>query len=688
MACLKIAFFLNDKELSSKLSSHINLSEYEIVEEVLYEENHIAIPPYSKLVVTDINSMNEFTQNVKNSLFCSKDYFLFLNTSLSEIKSNFKEIDLSRIDFLTPEYKINEVSSRIQLLSEKVSNENRNQDIDYSNSFFRNAVDGFIVMTLSGYVLEANDSFCEILEWSREELLNKSISNIDANHNERSFAKFWKSKPLNKQYILESMHLTKSGKQIPVKVCTWKESKTEETLIFGIVKFNTNSRKDDIEIIENDFKYRKMFEENSSIMLLINPLTGEINDANDSAVEFYGYEYEELTSKTIYDINMLSQEEVRNEMQKARSGNKKKFVFKHLTANNEIKDVTVFSNRIKIKGQELLYSIIHDVTKEIKAEQALIKAKETAELYLDMAGSFFVNIDKYENITMINQKALEILGYERSEVIGKNWFDLCIRDIERPVIRKIFRSIVNGEIEHNDRYENVIVTKDGKIRTISWQNTYIKDDNDNITSVLSSGIDITHRIEAERTLKENEDLLRTLVENQEDAIVMINNDFDFLFVNPSAANLFDFSIDSMKGKKISDFFTPRDIDILTSNIDRMILMGKSSFEIPLYKYDRTIPLLVTITPRKNKEGKLTGIYLVLRDFSEQKEILRRLENQKKIKPDLIPICASCFKIRSEESKWQSPSDFLSQKVPELKFTHSICPDCQKKLYPNINFPDI
>ena len=139
--------------------------------------------------------------------------------------------------------------------------------------------------------------------------------------------------------------------------------------------------------LEKSEKFCRSFFENShSIMLIIHPETGNILDANRTACEYYGYTKLELTNMKIMDINMLSEDQVFEKMQEAQRGQQKHFTFRHRLANAEIKDVEVFSGPITRDGEEVLYSIIHDISERkthererehliTKLEQALAEIK-------------------------------------------------------------------------------------------------------------------------------------------------------------------------------------------------------------------------------------------------------------------------------------------------------------------------
>ena len=68
---------------------------------------------------------------------------------------------------------------------------------------------------------------------------------------------------------------------------------------------------------------------------------------------------------------------------------------------------------------------------------------------------------------------------------------------------------------------------------------------------------------------------------------------------------------------------------------------------------------------------------------EREELVVRLQDElAKVKTlqGLLPICASCKKIRNDEGYWERIEEYIKQRSA-VDFTHGICPECAKKLYP-------
>jgi PAS domain S-box-containing protein len=106
------------------------------------------------------------------------------------------------------------------------------------------------------------------------------------------------------------------------------------------------------------------------------------------------------------------------------------------------------------------------------------------------------------------------------------------------------------------------------------------------------------------------------------------------------------------------------------------------------------------TQRITKDGKILDIWLVLtclkddsgviesvatteRNITEIKNEQRRQENEVKTLMGLLPICASCKQIRDDEGYWHQIESYIRDHS-EVEFSHGICPECTKKLYPGYN----
>ncbi len=144
-----------------------------------------------------------------------------------------------------------------------------------------------------------------------------------------------------------------------------------------------------------------------------------------------------------------------------------------------------------------LRGIIIDLTGIKQAEEIVKREKEKAELYLNKAGVMILALNTLGNVTMINRKGCEILGYSEADILGKNWFDNFIPGRSAVEVKAIFGQLIRDEIGNFESVENLVLAKNGEEKQVVWHNTVLKNDEGQVVSVLSSGEDITEIRRAE-----------------------------------------------------------------------------------------------------------------------------------------------------------------------------------------------
>lgn len=144
-----------------------------------------------------------------------------------------------------------------------------------------------------------------------------------------------------------------------------------------------------------------------------------------------------------------------------------------------------------------------DITARKQAEEALLGSCKRAQQYLDIAGVAFIALNTGGEITLINKKGLEILGYREEELLGKNWFKVCMPARMMDEVLDVYHQLIRGEIEPVEHYENPVLRKDGTERIVAWHNSLLRNPSGEIVGILSSGEDITERKQAEEALQES-----------------------------------------------------------------------------------------------------------------------------------------------------------------------------------------
>lgn len=215
---------------------------------------------------------------------------------------------------------------------------------------------------------------------------------------------------------------------------------------------------------ESEERFRTIFKEDRSIKIVIDQKTGKILEANDAAFEFYGYP--DLTSKYIFEINMLPKQKVRIAMNKAIKKSFNKFIFKHKLASGEVRDVEVFSTPMKIDNSDVLFSIVFDITERNKIEAALKNSEQKLKEAEKIAhiGNFQINFQTGE-ITL-SEETFNIFGidYKKDKVSSLNEFFKIVH----PEDKKMLKEKIEKSLKQKNRLKLTyrIIRKDKKQRFI------------------------------------------------------------------------------------------------------------------------------------------------------------------------------------------------------------------------------
>ncbi len=208
---------------------------------------------------------------------------------------------------------------------------------------------------------------------------------------------------------------------------------------------------------ESEARYRAIFEDNLAVKLLIEPTTGAIIDANQAASDFYGYPLDTLRAMSITDINVLPPDQVRTEMEHARLRQDKYFIFPHRLASGALRTVEVYSSPIKVNGQPMLFSIIHDITERKEAEEALRQAEYFTRCILDSLPAHIAVLDEQGHIIAVNNawNAFASANNRDSASVseGANYLAVCdqsatLGDDTAATFAAMIRAVIAGKREH------------------------------------------------------------------------------------------------------------------------------------------------------------------------------------------------------------------------------------------------
>ena len=256
---------------------------------------------------------------------------------------------------------------------------------------------------------------------------------------------------------------------------------------------------------ESESRYRSLFERSQSVMLILDPESGTIVDANKAAAGFYGYPRTELQGMELTRISTLPDAERQTAIEQARSGELDRLHFRHRLADASIRDVEVHGGPITLEGRDLVYAIIHDVTERREAETAIRQQAERLRVQhaaLEAAANPMVITNRKGVIQWVNPAFSRLTGYSDREAIGANPGNLVNSGVHcEAFFREMWTTILAGEVWEGE------VTNRRKDGTLYRENQ-------TITPIRNPEGEITHFIAVKQDLTDHLELQAQLIEAQ------------------------------------------------------------------------------------------------------------------------------------------------------------------------------
>ena len=372
----------------------------------------------------------------------------------------------------------------------------------------------------------------------------------------------------------------------------------------------------------SETRYRQLFEVNQAIKLVIEPVDGRIVDANPAAVAFYGYPRERLLQLTIADINTLPQEAVMAALREAEATHRLHNQFIHRIASGEMRNVEVHSGPVTVGDRTYLYSIIHDITERIQAQEALRRERDFVNAVFENVGSVIVVIDADGIIVRFNRAAEHYSGYSFAEVRGQPFFwKNFLAEEQAAGVQRMFEGIWRGASV--TRYENCWVHRNGTTQLLDWTNTLLRNDGGEAEYLVTIGSDIAERKRAEQALQ----LAAGVFQNTQEAIVLVNNHGHILDVNAAFLRSSGYARDEVVGKTIrllrSRWRMPHFYRAMWSAIKEY---GHWGGEIVVRRKDGSeYPSLLNVSAIYDETGSISRFVAVYTDISVMKQQEAALE---------------------------------------------------------------
>jgi PAS domain S-box-containing protein len=500
-------------------------------------------------------------------------------------------------------------------------------------SLFNNSVDGILVLTEQSEILELNNKICEILDYSREELLllkgyefihSEDLANKD---HATTLEQLQQGKTIISQYRLRK----KDGSYIPTELST---KMIADNQFLNIIRDITERKEAEKSLMESEKKLSVIFNNHTDLQLLTsikndNEYTVDaINKPYVTTLENFGLtlDIDTVIGKSLKQLNEaigLNEDYYNMTIAKykevARTGKSLNF-----TENLDIAD-QIYTSDITItpimndqgECQYILYNS-HNITEQTRTNRALIESEEKFK-QIFLTSPDLVTISQMENGTYIdvNENFVQTSGYSRDEIVGKTSNDINIWT--NPKDRSRMLSILNefGKVEN---FEAQFTMKSGHIIEGLLSAAILGINN--LPHILTITRDISYR----KAITEKLVKLSHAVEQSPTLVEITDTKGNIEYVNPKFTETTGYSLEEVVGKNLRILKSGHTTAKEYENLWNTISSGREwRGEFHNKRKDGTLYWeQASISSIKNSEGKITHYLAIKSDITEKKKIVDEL----------------------------------------------------------------
>jgi PAS domain S-box-containing protein len=325
-----------------------------------------------------------------------------------------------------------------------------------------------------------------------------------------------------------------------------------------------------------------------------------------------------------------------------------------------------------------------ETVKRKLAEEALRLNEEHTRLLVEQVDAILWTVDKNLRFTSSRGANLAKIGLQPDQVVGKSLQEFLGSDNEQAQTVTAVRQALSGHsVTYEDNFDGIV-----------WMSHVepLRDYDGNIVGSVAVSLDITERKQAEEALKESEEKYSNLFHFSNDGIFLHDLEGNILDVNQKTLDQLGYTKSDMLPFKIHDFHPPEALEKSQWAFETIIREGFVSFETEFKKKSGEV-FTAEVSSSLFEIGDKKVIQGIVRDITERKqaeeereklinELQKAIEEIKTLR-GILPLCSFCNKIRDDKGYWEQVDVYIHKHL-QADISHSLCPDCTKEHYPDLD----
>jgi len=311
---------------------------------------------------------------------------------------------------------------------------------------------------------------------------------------------------------------------------------------------------------KSEEKFSVAFRESPVAFTLTSANEHRYIEVNETFERITGWKREEIIGRTPLDIEIWADPNQRISFvrQLLCAGSVRDFEVGLRTKDGQARTGVGSAELIEVNGEQCALSAIADVTEVKRAEAARHASEHRFSQFFETLPEYCYITSPAGEILDVNPAACQALNYTKEELIGKPLSDIYASDSALKLVNLLEKWKKSGTL---DNEEMVILTKEGKRRTVLLNAGAVKDTNGNLLHSASVQVDITALKAIQEKLRESQSRLKGIIESAMDAIIAVDDDQRIIVFNAAAEKMFACRVRDAIGSSIDRFIPECSQDI-------------------------------------------------------------------------------------------------------------------------------
>lgn len=395
-----------------------------------------------------------------------------------------------------------------------------------------------------------------------------------------------------------------------------------ETTNKSLLREINSRKKAERELRASEDKFRKLFELSNDAVIIHN-FESEILDVNEKACSLLKIDKKSLLELTIDKILPESElATVQQALLKVKEADSVKFESCFIDSSNNVIDVEISSSIIDQK-EGVIQGIVRDITERKRSEAALQESEERFRTLFENAPLGYQSLDSAGDFIELNDTWCRVLGYAKSEVLGKNFSDFIHPDF-REVFKENFPEFKNAGYILGVEFE--MIKKDGTEIIVSFNGKVGKHEDGSFKQTHCILHDITEQKRTEEALRESKEKLNLITNALPALIAYVDADLRYQYVNATYEDWFNISAEEIKGRFVKEILGNFHIESISRQLEKAMSGQTAEYESRIIHKDLGERVNnVILTPHLDTDGTVIGLYVLSSDITARKRAEEELE---------------------------------------------------------------